>query len=84
MKHQRDLKMMSVVNLNIEEKREVLVEDILGVGALATLFINFDRDHIEEYNDMVATLYSLGTSYTKEYRFRYEKYRDSAYKTINY
>ena len=41
----------------------ILIEERLGVNALATVLMNFDSDSIEDYDEMVYALYGSG-SYT--------------------
>ncbi|KAG5594679.1 hypothetical protein H5410_035911 [Solanum commersonii] len=55
MKHESDLKSVSVVNYKVEKESKVSIEERLGVNALAAVMINFDSDGIDDYDDLVAT-----------------------------
>ncbi|XP_015161562.1 uncharacterized protein [Solanum tuberosum] len=53
MKHESDLKSASVVNHIVKEESEVFIEDKSGVEALPAVIMNFDRDEIDEYDELV-------------------------------
>ncbi|XP_049364329.1 uncharacterized protein LOC125829104 [Solanum verrucosum] len=56
MKHESDLKLVSVVNHIVEQESEVSIKERLGVDAPAAVTINFDSDGIDDYDELVAAL----------------------------
>ena len=56
MNHQSDLKALSLVNLIVEEQPRKSIEERMGVEALMAMVMNFDENHIEEYDKMVDVL----------------------------
>lgn len=49
--------MVSMIEAINDDQVNVPIEEILGVEVLATVIINFDNDNIDEYDEMVSTLY---------------------------
>ncbi|XP_015160534.1 uncharacterized protein [Solanum tuberosum] len=56
MKHESDLKLVSMVNHIVEQESEVSIKERLGVDALAVVTINLDSDGIDDYDELVVAL----------------------------
>ena len=47
---------VSAISYRVEKSFDVQIEECVGVETLATVIMNFNNDHIEEYESLVAAL----------------------------